>query len=141
MPAPIVGLLLPLVSDAINSVVSNKKQAQALTASISSAITGKDAEFHQLIKDANDGQVRINQIEAAHRSLFIAGWRPMAGWACSIGICWMFVGQPLMTGLFAASGIDISVPELPDDILLELLLALLGMAGIRSFDKLKGTTI
>lgn len=65
----------------------------------------------------------------------------MAGWACSIGICWMFVAQPLMTGLFAASGIDISVPELPDDILLELLLALLGMAGIRSFDKLKGTTI
>ena len=55
MPAPILGLLLPLVSDAINSVVSNKKQAQALTASISSAITGKDAEFHQLIKDANDG--------------------------------------------------------------------------------------
>ena len=60
----------------------------------------------------------------------------MAGWACSAGIGWMFVGQPLLTGLFSAVGMS----ELPQDILFELLLALLGMAGIRSFDKLKGTT-
>ena len=52
----------------------------------------------------------------------------------------MFVGQPLLTGLFSAAGIEMAVPELPQDILFELLLAPLGMAGIRSFDKLKGTT-
>ena len=85
-------------------------------------------------------QIGINQIEAAYRFLFVAGWRPMAGWAYSAGIGWMFVGQPLLTGLFSAAGIEMAVPELPQDILFELLLALLGMAGIRSFDKLKGTT-
>ena len=104
------------------------------------AITGRDDEFRQLLREANDGQIGINQIEAAHRSLFVAGWRPMAGWACSAGIGWMFVGQPLLTGLFSAAVIEMAVPELPQDILFELLLALLGMAGIRSLDKLKGTT-
>ena len=70
----------------------------------------------------------------------IIRYTAMAGWACSAGIGWMFVGQPLLTGLFSAVGIEMAVPELPQDILFELLLALLGMAGIRSFDKLKGTT-
>ncbi len=45
MPAPIVGLLLPIVSEAIGSVIKDKKQATALTASISTAITGRDDEF------------------------------------------------------------------------------------------------
>ena len=92
MPAPIVGLLLPIVSEAIGSVIKDKKQATALTTSISTAITGRDDEFRQLLREANDGQIGINHIEAAHRSLFVAGWRPMAGWACSAGIGWMFVG-------------------------------------------------
>ena len=140
MPAPIVGLLLTIVSEAIGSVIKDKKQAAALTASISTAITGRDDEFRQLLREANDGQIGIKQIKAAHRSSFVAGWRPMVGWSCSAGIGWMFVGQLLLTGLFFAAGIEMEVPELPQDILFELLLALLGMAGIRSFDKLKGTT-
>ena len=137
MPVPIINLLLPLVSEAIGSVVTNKQQAEALTSSISTAIRGKDAELHQLIQAANEGQISINRIEVAHRSIFIAGWRPMAGWSCAAGVFWMFVGQPVMSSIQSAFGMAIIVPELPQEILFELLLALLGMSGIRSFDKLK----
>ncbi len=70
----------------------------------------------------------------------LAGWRPMAGWSCAAGVFWMFVGQPVMSSIQSAFGIAIIVPEWPREILFELLLALLGMSGIRSFDKLKQTS-
>jgi hypothetical protein len=52
----------------------------------------------------------------------------------------MFLGAPIVQMAATSFGIDIPLPELPTDYLFELLLGLLGMAGIRSFDKLKGNS-
>ena len=76
----------------------------------------------------------------AKRSLFLAGWRPLTGWSCALGVAWVFLGAPIARMVNTALGIDAPLPALPKDYLDELLLGLLGVASIRSFEKLKGNT-
>ena len=85
-------------------------------------------------------QTNINLAEAQHKSVFVAGWRPFIGWTCGAGIAWTFVLQPFATYVIAAIGLDIpAVPVLDMGVLLTLILGMLGIGGMRSFDKLKGT--
>ncbi len=78
-------------------------------------------------------QVELNKVEAQHRSLFVAGWRPFIGWVCGVGLAFMFLVNPLLQWASAKDG-----PELPEDIILELVLALLGLGALRTVEKLKG---
>jgi len=85
------------------------------------------------------GQLAVNQTEAAHKSLFVAGWRPFVGWTCGIALAWHFVGQPLVVFSLALSGVG--TPELPSfemESLLTVLLGMLGLGGLRTFEKTKG---
>lgn len=85
-------------------------------------------------------QSEINKMEAQHKSVFVAGWRPFIGWTCGAGIAWTFVVQPLATFGIVAAGIDIpNIPALDVSVLMTLILGMLGIGGMRSFDKLKGT--
>lgn len=79
-------------------------------------------------------QAKTNQAEAQHSSLFVAGWRPSVGWVCSLALAWTFLISPILQ--FALPGR--AVPTVPSDMLFELVLALLGVAGLRTFDKIKG---
>ena len=83
-------------------------------------------------------QAEINKIEAAHRSIFVAGWRPFIGWVCGFGFLWAFLGHPLFEWVVTLYGIDITPPELITDSLLELVLAMLGLGGLRTAEKLTG---
>lgn len=78
-------------------------------------------------------QVELNKVEAQHRSIFVAGWRPAIGWICAIGLGFMFVINPMLQWYTSKPG-----PELPEDVILELVLALLGLGALRTFEKLKG---
>jgi len=87
------------------------------------------------------GQLEVNRAEAAHKSLFVAGWRPFVGWTCGIALAWHFVGQPLVVFGLALSGA--STPELPTfemESLLTVLLGMLGLGGLRTFEKTKGVS-
>tara|TARA_R100001510_G_scaffold29755_1_gene26389 strand:+ start:603 stop:1004 length:402 start_codon:yes stop_codon:yes gene_type:complete len=84
------------------------------------------------------GQLEINKAEAAHKSMFVAGWRPFVGWTCGVALAWHFVGQPLVVFGIAVSGVD--APELPAfemESLLTVLLGMLGLGGLRTFEKTK----
>lgn len=94
----------------------------------------------EMEKLSHQRQHQLNQLALQKRSLFLAGWRPLAGWSCALGVAWVFLGAPIAQMVNTAMGIDAPLPALPTDYLFELLLGLLGMAGIRSFDKLKGNT-
>ncbi len=79
-------------------------------------------------------QAEINKIEAQHRSIFVAGWRPAIGWVCAIGLAFPFVINPLVEWAgFAGPSIDM-------DRLMELVIALLGLGTLRTFEKLTGRT-
>jgi|TARA_R100000908_G_scaffold60178_1_gene37337 hypothetical protein len=91
--------------------------------------------------EANMGQLEINKMEAQHRSVFIAGWRPFLGWGLSFAMIWHFVIVPMITFGFAYSGVV--PPELPEfdmESLMTVLLGMLGLGGLRTFEKAKGLT-
>lgn len=83
-------------------------------------------------------QAEINKVEAAHRSIFVAGWRPFIGWICGLGVLWAFLGHPLFEWMVALKGLDIAAPRINTDHLLELVLALLGLGALRTAEKLTG---
>jgi hypothetical protein len=91
------------------------------------------SQLVELIQSSDLAQAQINQVEASSRNLFVAGWRPAAGWICVMALGYQFLARPII--MIVAPGTP--APEL-DSMLFELVFAMLGLAGIRSFDKLKG---
>lgn len=93
----------------------------------------KKIVMQRLAQQPGLAQVELNKVEAQHRSLFVAGWRPFIGWVCGVGLLFMFLANPILQWLSAKPG-----PELPEDIILELVIALLGLGALRTFEKMKG---
>jgi len=83
-------------------------------------------------------QVELNKIEAAHRSIFVAGWRPAVGWVCAAGVAWAYIGHPVFAWAAALWSPGLQPPGIITDNLIELVLAMLGMAGLRTLEKATG---
>jgi len=85
------------------------------------------------------GQIEVNKQEAASRNVFVAGWRPFVGWVCGVAMAWHFVGAPLVMFFAAMFGAD--MPDLPTfdmDSLMTVLLGMLGLGGLRTYEKYRG---
>jgi len=85
-------------------------------------------------------QAEINKIEAGHRSLFVAGWRPFLGWISGLGIAWHFILRHVADMFIQLSGKSIDLPIIETGELLTLALAMLGMGAMRSYEKKNGLT-
>jgi len=99
--------------------------------------TLSERHAHELAK----GQLEVNKAEAANKNFFVAGWRPFIGWTCGVALFWHFVGVPVT--LFFVSWFAVEIPELPSfdmDSLMTILLGMLGLGGLRTFEKHKGIT-
>jgi len=79
-------------------------------------------------------QAEISRVQAGHRSIFVAGARPFLMWVCGMGFLFAFVINPVLQWLAP----ELGSPELPLDAMLELTLAMLGLAGLRTVEKLNG---
>jgi len=91
--------------------------------------------------EAAMAQVEVNKAEAQHRSIFVAGWRPFIGWTCGIALAYHFVANPLIMFAVTVAGVDIpALPSFDMDSLMTVLLGMLGLGGMRSFEKMKGLT-
>ena len=99
-----------------------------------------EKELLQAVTQANQAQTEINKIEAGHSSIFVAGWRPFIGWVCGIGILWAFILQPIAVWVIKSFGLTSveSLPTIETNGLFQLVLAMLGMGGLRTFEKIKG---
>ena len=96
-------------------------------------------EMAKAVNEAAAQQSRINEAEASHSSVFVAGWRPFIGWVCGIGIAWAYLLHPILIWLVAAYQLPIqNIPNLDTDGLYQLVLAMLGLGGLRTFEKIKG---
>lgn len=85
-------------------------------------------------------QAEINKVEAAHRTLFVAGWRPFIGWVCGLGFLWAFIGHPLFEWVVALEGLSVKPPAIVTDNMMELVLALLSLGTLRTYEKVQGRT-
>lgn len=102
-----------------------------------------DAEF---LKMASEGelkqiiaQLEINAKEAAHPSIFVAGWRPFFGWAGGVGFVYATIAQPLLAWLSSIKGWP-TPPTLNLDLLWVVITGMLGISTMRTFEKSKGVT-
>ena len=87
----------------------------------------------RLAQQPDLAQIELNKVEAAHRSLFVAGWRPAIGWVCGIGLFNMFLINPWIQWITSQAG-----PNLPKDLIMELVFAVLGLGTLRTIEKING---
>ena len=84
------------------------------------------------------GQLDANKAEAASPSAFTSGWRSGVGWVCVAALACQYIARPLVQWVGIVSGHPL--PDLPgiDAQLWELMLGMLGLGGLRSYEKVKG---
>jgi len=128
--------LLPLLGPVVDKLVDRipdpgeRERAKAeATADLLNKLASADAQ-----------QVEVNKVEAASSSLFVAGWRPSVGWVCSAALAYQYLVRPLGQGLVALWQPGFVMPAVETGDLLYLLGCLLGVAGLRSFEKVRGVS-
>ena len=87
------------------------------------------------------GQLEINKEEAKHKSVFVAGWRPFCGWVGGLSLAYTGLVHPLLLWGWAVAGKDAALapPFIESGLLGIVLTGMLGLGGMRSYDKIKGT--
>ena len=126
--------IAPILGNVLDRFFPDKEKAAEAQRAIESALLENAAQI-------NLAQIEVNKAEAQHRTIFVAGWRPFIGWVCGIALAWHFVGVPVTIFFIAWAGAE--VPELPAfdmNSLMTVLMGMLGLGGLRTFDKLKGLT-
>lgn len=115
--------------------------AQAAAAKIELYKMQQSGEMAQLVADTEiaKGQLAVNQAEAASGNTYASSWRPTVGYTCVAGLMYTFLLQPLLPWFAALFGADVPpLPSLDISVLMTLLLGMLGIGGMRSFDKKQG---
>tara|TARA_R110002050_G_scaffold187677_1_gene322051 strand:+ start:880 stop:1263 length:384 start_codon:yes stop_codon:yes gene_type:complete len=113
--------LIGPVTGLLDKFVEDKDAKNALAHEIA---TMSEKHAQELAK----GQLDVNKVEAAHKSLFVAGWRPFVGWICGIGLLYNILISQIL-------GIWFEVPEVDPSLLTPILMGMLGMGAMRSYEK------
>ena len=110
-----------------------KSNLGSLAWEIREAIKGKELDPNELIQI----QTKINEIEAKHRSVFVAGWRPFVGWVCGVALAYNFIVRDLFIWALQPEEVP---PALQMEHLMTVLMGMLGLGGLRTFEKIKDKT-
>lgn len=122
----LLALLSPVVEKVLGFIPDPEQRARA------------QQEMLTTLINAQNAQTEVNKVEAQHSNLFVAGWRPFIGWVCGSALAYQFILRPLLPWFSVMVGHP--VPEMPslDDSLMELVMAMLGLGGLRTFEKVRG---
>lgn len=85
------------------------------------------------------GQMAINMQEAKHKSIFVAGWRPFVGWVCGLSLGYVSILEPIMRFIAVMVGYTGAFPVIDTTLTLQILGGMLGIAGLRTYDKKQKT--
>ena len=116
--------LIGPVTGLLDKFIEDKDQKNALAHDLA---TMADNHAQELAK----GQLAVNAVEAAHKSLFVAGWRPFVGWICGVGLLYNVLISQILAIWF-------EVPTVDPSLLTPILMGMLGMGAMRSYEKTKG---
>jgi hypothetical protein len=102
-----------------------------------------DLKFAELADKASEretellsGQIEVNKTEAASSNLFVAGWRPFIGWVSGSALAYTWIVAPIAKTLFHLT----ELPAIPTQEIYPIVLAMLGVAGMRTYEKVKGVS-
>ena len=128
-----INAIIPIIGSVLDKIIPDNNAKEQAKQQIERALIDNAAQI-------NLTQAETNKVEASHRSVFVSGWRPFLGWCSGLGFAWVFVVSPVAQWVLALQGINLVLPQLQTDVLMELTLAMLGLAGLRTWEKSKGLT-
>jgi len=126
-----ISALLNIGNTLINKLFPDP--AQAAQAQLALLKMQQDGELAAI-----SGQMDINKIEAGSSSVFVAGWRPFAGWVCGLGLAYVSILEPIARLVATLVGYTGDFPAIDTTLTMQVLLGMLGMGGLRNLDKIKG---
>ena len=121
-----IELLVGAISPLLDKFIPDADQRNKLAHEIA---TMTQRQAHEIAK----AQIEVNKQESAHKSLFVAGWRPFIGWTCGVAMANNFIVMPYIAVLFS---VDVPMLELSE--MMPVLMGLLGLGAYRSYEKVKG---
>ena len=119
---PVAGLLDKFIPDA--------DQKMKIAAELSTM-----AERHS--QELAKGQLEVNKVEAASKSMFVAGWRPAVGWVCVLGMAMNFIIVPLGNFGLSVANIQVVIPMIDTSQMMPVLMGMLGLGAMRTVEKVQ----
>ena len=132
----ILGDLISPIKDIVSEVVVDVDKKREIELKLQELVDKSDQRYHEELM----GQIEVNKTEAQHASVFVAGWRPAIGWIGAAGLGYNFVLAPFIEFVARANGYVGSMPTPNSTELMTLVMSMLGVGAMRSFDKAKGTS-
>ena len=123
--------LIGPVSGLLDKFIEDKDQKARLAHDLA---TMADQHAQELAK----GQLAINLAESKHKSLFVSGWRPALGWVAVLGMFGNYITIPFTNFVLALLEIDITIPLISLETMMPIVMGMLGLGGLRTFEKHKG---
>ena len=119
-----IGAVADLASNIVNKIWPDKseQEKQAIAAAVMVV----------------QGQIDINKEEAKNPSVFVSGWRPFIGWVCGAACAWNWIGLKIALFIAAYSGHALNMQPADLSEMLPVLMGMLGLGGLRSYEKVNG---
>ena len=131
-------LVIPAITQVLDKIIPDPQAAadaklKAIELAQKGELAALDAELRLAL-----GQLEINKAEAT-TDMFRGGWRPAVGWVCVVGLAYQFVLQPVLPWLVALFGAQVPpLPAIDNETLMVLLTGMLGLGGLRTFERVRG---
>lgn len=129
--APGLGQIVNVVGTVVDRLIPDTNAAQKVKDEI--AVQLADAQAKGQL-----AQIEVNKAEAVSGNMFVAGWRPAIGWVCAGALGYQYLFTPLMWWAATSFHLALTAPPKLDDVLWQLMFGMLGMGGLRTYEKTKG---
>jgi len=126
-----LNLLIGPITELLSKVIPDKTERERLAYEIS---TLAERQAHEQMM----AQLEVNKTEAGHISLYVAGWRPFIGWSCGIAMAFNYIGVPVIETVSVINGTPLTINPLDLEVMMPVLLGMLGLGGMRSYEKRNG---
>lgn len=128
----LIGPIATLIDDCVKRVFPDKTEAERISMQLQTALLQADVSIIL-------GQLQVNAEEAKSQSLFVAGWRPAVGWVCASALGYNYVLQPFFAFVIGAFAWQLPpLPTLDAGVVMSLMTGMLGLSGMRSYEKVNG---
>jgi len=134
MNIPILGDLIKEIGETAREFIPDADKKLELDHKFRELQDRVNEREHELLK----GQIEINKEEAKNSNLFVAGWRPFIGWVSGGTLAYTWVGAPLLKWVADLTGHIVSMPAVSADDIMPVVLAMLGIGAMRTYEKTKG---
>jgi hypothetical protein len=127
MAIPFIGAVLDIIKGPLDKLIPDKNKRAEFEHEIAMAVNNSDL-----------AQMEVNKVEAAHPSIFVAGWRPFIGWTCGTALALDFLVRPIAQWIILIFEKVVILPTLDTSQLMPILMGMLGLGTLRTYEKLKG---